>query len=191
MGYRMAEAARICTKDCTSIKDVIDLITREIVYKQLNPRITTHVRAQKPSTLQDLLSTADEYVTDSERGRESAWNRNMLYPQPSHQMSYKPFNGNKSQKQQPQPQIQSQINQPKSSPLIQQQGGAWLPTNTPAQCGDSDGNQYKPQHKLAKSFDKDKGQFCALTVRSEVTSQLCVPTGMCLLFPQTIRTIPP
>ena len=36
MGYRMAEAARICTKDCTSIKEVIDLITREIVYKQLN-----------------------------------------------------------------------------------------------------------------------------------------------------------
>ena len=84
--YRMAEAARICTKDCTAIKDVIDLITREIVYKQLNPRITTHVRAQKPSSLQDLLSTADEYVADSERGRESAWNRNMLYPQPTHQM---------------------------------------------------------------------------------------------------------
>ena len=59
MGYRTAEAARTCTKDCTSIKEVIDLITREIVYKQLNPRITTHVRAQKPSSLQDFLSIAD------------------------------------------------------------------------------------------------------------------------------------
>ena len=62
--------------------------------------------------------------------------------------------------QQPQPQIQSQINQPKSSPLFQQQGGAVLPTNTPAQCGGSDGNQYKPQHKLAKYFDKGKGPLC-------------------------------
>ena len=129
-------------------------------YKQLNPRITTHVRAQKLSSLQDLLSIADEYVADSERGRESAWNSNMLYPQPTYQKSYKPFNGNKSQQQQPQPQIQSQINQPKSSPLFQQQGGARLPTNTPAQCGGSDGNQYKPQHKLAKYFDKDKGPLC-------------------------------
>ena len=136
---------------------MIDLITREIVYKQLNPRITTHVRAQKPSSLQDLLSIADEYVADSERGRESAWNRNMLYPQPTYQKAHKPFNGNKSQQQQSQPQIQSQINQPKSSPLFQQQGGARPPTNTPVQCGGSDGNQYKPQHKLAKYFDKDKG----------------------------------
>ncbi len=84
----------------------------------------------------------------------------MLYPQPTYQKSYKPFNGNKSQQQQPQPQIQSQINQPKSSPLFQQQGRARLPTNTPAQCGGSDGNQYKPQHKLAKYFDKDKGPLC-------------------------------
>ena len=99
---------------------MIDFITREIVYKQLNPRITTYVRAQKPSSFQDLLRITDEYVVDSERGRESAWNRNMLYPQPTYKKSYMPFNGNKSQQQQPQPQIQSQINQPKSSPLVHQ-----------------------------------------------------------------------
>ena len=32
---------------------------------------------------------------------------------------------------------------------------------------------------------------CALTVRSGVTSQPGVPTGICLLFPQITRTIPP
>ena len=72
MGYRTAEAARTCTRDCTSVKEVIDLVTREIVFKQLNPRKTTHVRAQKPTSLQELLSIADEYVADSGRRRESA-----------------------------------------------------------------------------------------------------------------------
>ena len=84
----------------------------------------------------------------------------MLYPQPTYKKSYEPFNGNKSQQQQSQPQIQSQINQPKSSPLVQQEYGAGLPTNIPAQCNGSDGNQYKPQHKLVKYFHKDKGPLC-------------------------------
>ena len=77
--------------DCTSVKEVIDLVTREIVYKQLNPRVTTHVRAQKPTSLQKL------YVADSGRGRESAWSRNTVNPQSTYQKPHRPFNGHKFQ----------------------------------------------------------------------------------------------
>ena len=84
MGYRTVETARTCTRDCTSVKEVIDLVTREIVYKQLNPRIITHVRAQKPTSLQELLSITDEYVAGSGRGRESAWSRKTVNPQPTY-----------------------------------------------------------------------------------------------------------
>ena len=82
MGYRTAEAARTCTGDCTSSKEVIDLVNREILYKQLNLRITTQVRAQKPTSLHELLSIVDEYVTDSGKGRESAWSSSSVNPNP-------------------------------------------------------------------------------------------------------------
>ena len=41
---------------------------------------------------------------------------------------------------------------------------------------------------LRSTFIKD---HCAFTVISRVISQPCVPTGMCLLFPQTTWKIPP
>ena len=172
MGYRTAEAARTCTRDCTSVKEVFDLVTREIVYKQLNPRITTHVRVQKPTSLQELLSIADEYGADSDRGRESAWSRNTVNPKSTYQKPHRPFNGHKFQQQQPQaqnqsqtqpmrqPQTQPQINQPKPFPPFQQQVAVRPPINTSAQHGGSDERPFKPQHKLAKYLDKDKGPLC-------------------------------
>ena len=118
--YRTAEAARTCTRDSTSVKEVIDLVTWEIVYKQLNPRITTHVMDQKPTSLKELLSIADEYVADSGRARESAWSRNTVNPQSTYQKRHRPFNGHKFQQQQPQAQNQSQT-QPMSQPQTQTQ----------------------------------------------------------------------
>ena len=99
IGYRTAEAAKTCTRDYTSIKEVIDFVTREIVYKLLNPRITTHMRKKKPTFLQELLSIADEYVADSGRGREFAWSRNTVIPHPTYQKPHRPFNGHKFQQQ--------------------------------------------------------------------------------------------
>ena len=202
IGYGTAEATTTCARNCTSIKEVIDLVTREIVYKQLNPRIITHTMAQKPTSLQELLSIANEYVADSGRGRESAWRRSSVNPQPTYQKPHRPFNGHKFQQQQPQaqnqsqtqpmnqPQTQPQINQPKPFTPFQQQGGVRPPTITSAQHGGSDGRPFKPQYKWQSSSTKIK-DHCALTVRSGATSGLCVLTGMCLLCPQMTKKTSP
>ena len=136
------------------------------------------------------LTIADEYVADSGRGRESAWSRNTVNPQPTYQKLHRPFNGHKCLQQHPQaqnqsqtqpmilPQTQPQINQPKPFPPFQQQGGDRPPTNTSAQHGGSDGRPFKPQHNW-QSTSTNKKEHCALTVRSGATSELCVQTGMC------------
>ena len=55
-----------------------------------------------------------------------------------------------------------------------------------AQIGTNTSHSISLRSTLIKIKD-----HCALTVRGGVTSQPGVPTGMCLLFPQTTRTIPP
>ena len=47
---RMQEAASVCTRQCKTVEDVSQMVSLELLYKTMNPRVVTYVRAQKPTT---------------------------------------------------------------------------------------------------------------------------------------------
>ena len=46
----MQEAARVCTCQCKTVEDVSQMVSLELLYKTMNPRVATFVRFQKPTT---------------------------------------------------------------------------------------------------------------------------------------------
>ena len=54
---RMQEAARVCTCQCKTVEDVLQMVSLELLYKTMNLRVATYMRAQKQAQCRNQKAT--------------------------------------------------------------------------------------------------------------------------------------
>ena len=140
---RMQEAARVCTRQCKTVEDV--MVSLELLYKTRNPRVATYIRAQKSTTLTEMARASDDYVSSMQKPKSYMWELEQQLPKRRFQQ-WQPTKKPDStlqwrNDQQAQPTMQTWPQQHQQLSQLQQQ------------------NKH-PKHRLPKYFDIDKGPLC-------------------------------
>lgn len=158
--HKTKDVASGCLKDCTTVADCVDLITTEIMYRQITPAVATAVRAQQPADGDTFATAVDSHVTESRMGRHQLWKNyrprpynNQPWTQtPSAAQQYGPHPPTHPVTHPEPPQQQSR---PHPAPAAQTQ------TLTQTQQPPNRPPRRPPgAHKLARFFDQEKGPLC-------------------------------
>ena len=82
MAHRLLETARACVKNCSTVMETAELVTMEVLYKNMNPRVTNHVRSHKPKNLQTMAAIADDHITECCYSKQYLWKADKFKPRP-------------------------------------------------------------------------------------------------------------
>ena len=79
--FHMQEAAtRVRTHQCKTVEDVTQLVSLELLYKTMNSRVATYIRAQKPTTLTEMAKASDNYVSSMQKPKSYMWKHEHQLP---------------------------------------------------------------------------------------------------------------
>ena len=144
MAHRLLETARACVKNCSTVMETAELVTMEILYKNMNPQVANHVRSQKPKNLQTMADIADDHITECCHSKQFLWKADKFRPR--QQWASPPRRSDP----QPMQHLTPQETCPKSESSTTLTGVDQQQPPRPA----------KPTHRLAKYFDREKGPMC-------------------------------
>ena len=149
----MQEGARVCTHQCKTVEDVSQMVSLELLYKTMNPRVATYMCAQKPTTLTAMARESDDYVSSMQNPKSYMWKPKQQVPKRWFQQwlpTKKPDSTPQwKDDQQPQPTVSSPSGHSQQTRPQQNQQQPQLQQRSKL-----------PKHRLAKYFDIDKGPLC-------------------------------
>ena len=70
---RMQEVSRVCTRQCKTVDDVTQMVSLELLYKTMKPRLATYIRSQNPTTLTEMARALDNYVSSMQKPKSYMW----------------------------------------------------------------------------------------------------------------------
>ena len=149
----MQEAVRVCTRQCKTVEDVSQMVSLELLYKTMNPRVATYVGAQKATTLTEMARVSDDYVSLMQKPKGYMWKLKQQVPKRQFQQwlpTKKPDSTPQwRDDQQPQPTVSSLSGHSQQTRTQQNHQQSQLQEQSKL-----------PKHRLAKYFVIDKGPLC-------------------------------